>query len=112
MGESNGGCMKPVNHNHEYSTKDIKQILERYQNETAAQIALSMGRTKNGINSVVRQNEVTKREDPPFSDFETAIIMSGDKPKTIELILNRDRKSIIDKRYKTKRKQANEKANI
>lgn len=96
--------MNPSSHHKEFTNKQIASILSRYQVETARQIADSIGRTVNSINSLVRRAKVKKDTHTPFSDFEIAIVMSKDKPKNIELILDRDRKSIIDKRYKEKNK--------
>lgn len=94
--------MKPNNHYKPFTTKEIREIKEKYLlGKTAAELGAEYGRTMNSIVCKLGENKI-KKTPPEFSNFEDAIVMSSDKPQRIAKLLNRNIKSIYSRRYKLK----------
>mgnify|MGYP000218119595 CR=1 FL=1 len=88
----------------EYTNRELEFIAKlKKQGKTNQYIADATGRPYEGIKSVVTRLELGNPP-PPLTEFEKAIIMSGDSPMNIAKIVGRTNTQVSRIRYRLKKK--------
>ena len=88
----------------EYTNRELEFIASlKKQGKTNQYIADATGRTIEGVKSVVTRLGVGNQP-KPLTEFEKAIIMSGDAPMNIAKIINKTNTQIARIRYRLKKK--------
>lgn len=94
----------------EYTNRELEFIAKlKKLGKTNQYIADATGRTIEGVKSVVTRLGLGKQP-KPLTEFDKAIIMSGDAPINIAKIIDRTNTQITQIRYRLKTKK-NEKTN-
>lgn len=88
----------------EYTNRELEFIASlKKQGKTNQYIADATGRTIEGVKSVVTRLGIGNQP-KPLTEFEKAIIMSGDSPMNIAKIVGRTNTQVSQIRYRLKKK--------
>lgn len=92
------------NYYKEYTNRELELIAKlKNQGMTNKQVAEEMQRSYEGIKAIVSRIGLIDRP-KPLTDFDRAIIMSGDSPINIAKIVNRTNTQVSLIRYRLKKK--------
>lgn len=87
-----------------YTNRELEFIASlKKLGKTNQYVADATGRTLEGVKAVVTRLSLGKRP-KPLTEFDKAIIMSGDSPMNIAKIVNRTNKQVSLIRYRLKKK--------